>query len=468
MLEQQNIEYKQNWHDDYLKWVCGFANAQGGRIYIGKDDSGNVVGIEDYKELMDGIPNKIKNLLGIITEVNLLKEEGKYFIEIIVLPYSVPISLRGRYYYRSGSVKQELTGAALNEFLLKRSGQTWDEVIEFRATFADIDEKTFNSYLEISKEKGRLPNIEGLTIEEIFDKLRLTESGKLKRAAIILFGKDPGRFYPNTFVKIGRFVKDDADLRFHEVEEGNIITLLQNVLSQLNHKFLIRPIEFEGMYRIEKNEYPVPAIREMLLNALIHRNYMGAPTQIRVYDDKINVWNEGTLPEGLSLESLCRPHSSKPRNPIIADVCFKGGLIDAWGRGIIRIIDSCKQAELPEPELIERDGGFLITLFKNALTEEQLAKLGLNPRQIKAALYVKETGKITNKEYQEINSATKPTATRDLSELVETGVFISKGKSVGIYYEISGSKTAQKPQKRLKSGSKTLKAAQKESVTEKI
>jgi len=153
MPEQQNTEYKQGWHDDYLKWVCGFANAQGGRIYIGKDDTGKIVGLEDYKKQIDEIPNKIKSHMGITAEVNLLQKSSKRFIEIIVPPYSVPISLRGRYYYRSGSVKQELTGTALNEFLLKRTGQTWDNVIEPRATFADIDEKTFNSYLEMSKEK---------------------------------------------------------------------------------------------------------------------------------------------------------------------------------------------------------------------------------------------------------------------------------------------------------------------------
>jgi ATP-dependent DNA helicase RecG len=437
MPERQNVEYKKSWHDDYLKWVCGFANAQGGQIYIGKDDTGKVVNVEDYKQLMDTIPNKIKNNMGIAAEVNLLQESGKHLIEIVVPPYSVPISLRGRYYYRSGSVKQELTGAALNEFLLKRSGQTWDEAIEPRATFADIDEAAFYSFLETSKEKGRLPDVKGLTIEEIFDKLRLTEAGQLKRAAIILFGKDPGRFYISAFVKIGRFVSDAADLRFQEVAEGNIITLLQNVLLQLNNKFLVRPITFEGMYRIEKDEYPVPALREMLLNALVHRNYMGAHTQIRVYDDKINIWNEGTLPDGLSPELLRRPHPSKPRNQLIADVCFKGGLIDAWGRGTIKIIDACKQAGLPQPELIEANGGFLVTLFKDNLSEELLVRMGLNPRQIKAVQYVKVEGKITNKEYIEINSVARPTATRDLAELVEKyRILANIGKGAGSYYKI--------------------------------
>ena len=439
MPEQQNIEYKSSWHDDYLKWVCGFANAQGGRIYIGKDDNGNVVGLEDYKKLMDEIPNKIKNNLGITAEVNLLQEDDKHYIGIIISPYSVPISLRGRYYYRSGSVKQELTGTSLNEFLLKRSGLTWDEVTEPRATFDDIDEKTFKAYLVMAKEKDRLPDVEGLTIEEIFDKLRLTKNGELTRAAIILFGKDPRRFSTNAFVKIGRFV-GDADLRFQDVEEGNLIVLLKNVLERLDHKYLTRSIEFKGMLRLEHSEYPIPALREMLLNALVHRTYMGSFTQLRVHDDKISIWNAGALPEGITLESLKHVHSSYPRNPLIADVCFKGGLIDTWGRGTIRIIETCKEAGLPEPELYERDGGFLVTLFKDNLSEEQLQKLGLNERQIKAVLYIKEKGKITNKEYQRINDVSRQMATGELHELTnEYKLLTNNGYGAGSYFELVNS-----------------------------
>ena len=102
------------------------------------------------------------------------------------------------------------------------------------------------------------------------------------------------------------------------------------------------------MHRIEKGEYPLAAIREMLLNALVHRSYMGASIQIRMYDEKISIWNEGTLPEGLTLAALKRSHSSRPRNPVIADIAFKGGYINAWGRGTIKILDTCKQPDLPE------------------------------------------------------------------------------------------------------------------------
>ncbi|MDL2309477.1 putative DNA binding domain-containing protein [Bacteroidales bacterium OttesenSCG-928-C03] len=436
MPEQQNIEYKSSWHDKYLEWVCGFANAQGGGIYIGKEDSGKVTGVEDYKKLMEDIPNKIRNHMGISADVNLLQEDDKYYIEIVVQPYSVPISLHGQYFYRSGSVKMELTGNSLNEFLLKRSGLTWDEVTEPRATFDDIDERSFRMYLEMSKEKDRLPDVEGLTMEEIFDKLRLTKNGELTRAAIILFGKDPRRFSTNAFVKIGRF-KGDADLRFQDVEEGNLIVLLKSVLERLDHKYLTRSIEFKGMLRLEHSEYPIPALREMLLNALVHRKYMGSFIQIRVYDDKITIWNDGALPEEITLESLKHVHSSHPRNPLIADVCFKGGLIDSWGRGTVRIIETCKEAGLPEPELTERDGGFLVTLFKDNLTEEQLLKLGLNERQIKAVQYVKERRKITNKEYQEINDISNRTATNELKELVEKfGLLGMSGAGAGTFYEL--------------------------------
>jgi ATP-dependent DNA helicase RecG len=437
MPEQQNIEYKSSWHEEYLDWICGFANAQGGKIYIGKDDSGNVIGVANYKDLMERIPNKIKNLLGITADVNLLQEDGKPYIEIVVIPYSVPISLRGRYYYRSGSVKQELTGAALSEFLLKKAGQTWDNMPEERATIADIDENTIKKYLRKAETGGRLPDAEGLTTEELLEKLRLAENGKLKRAAIVLFGKDPGKFYPNTFVKIGKFEYDDFTIRFQEVEEGNVIEVLEKVLRTLDYKFLIKNISFEGMNRIETLEYPVPALREMLLNALIHRNYMGAPTQLRVYDNKLQLWNHGTLPVGITLDKLSKSHSSFPRNPILADACFKGSYIDSWGSGIMKIVDSCKAAGLPTPTLEEDMGGFMVKLFKDQFSKEQLEKLGLNVRQMKAVEYIKTKGKITNAEYQEINNVSKRTATNDLSELVEQRKLLNnKGFGAGSYYEL--------------------------------
>lgn len=119
--ENQNTEYKEAWRDEYLKWICGFANAQGGRIYLGVSDTGEIVGLAGSKRLMEDIPNKIAANLGIVADVNLFSsDEGEEYIEIVVEPCNIPISYRGAYHYRSGATKQELKGAALQQFILKK------------------------------------------------------------------------------------------------------------------------------------------------------------------------------------------------------------------------------------------------------------------------------------------------------------------------------------------------------------
>lgn len=448
MPEQQNIEWKQSWHDDYLKWVCGFANAIGGVIYIGKDDEGRVIGLPAYKVLLENIPQKIRNSMGIICDINLLEENGLNYLEIKVNPYSVPVSLRGRYYYRSGSTKMELSGVELNEFLLKKAGKTWDDVLEENATIKDIDQSSIDQFIFDSKEKGRLPDTIGLDPLQILDKLRLVEVDHLKRAAIVLFGKDPGRFFPNIVIKIGRFGKDSSDLKFQEVIEGNLIHLLNEVQVQLNYKFLTRPVDFAGMHRIERGEYPVAALREMLLNALVHRTYMGAAVQIRVYDHQLSIWNEGLLPQGLDIASLKGDHSSRPRNPKIADACFKSGYIDTWGRGTLKIINSCKEAGLPEPEIIEKDGGVQVTLFKNTETvslEKVRNDFGMISDRIRKELgnevmmafeIIYKNPEFSAEQIAEIIHKTPRTIENYIAKLKKAGFIKRQGAKLGGYWEI--------------------------------
>ena len=128
MVEKQNVEWKNSWRDEYLKWICGFANAQGGTIYIGKDDDGSIVELSNSKKLLEDIPNKVQDILGIVVDVNLLSENNMDYIEIVVNPSSYPVNYRGEYHYRSGSTKQQLKGAALTEFLLQKTGVKWDAV----------------------------------------------------------------------------------------------------------------------------------------------------------------------------------------------------------------------------------------------------------------------------------------------------------------------------------------------------
>lgn len=423
MPESQNIEYKSTWRDDYLKWICGFANSTGGKLFIGIDDTGNVVGLENHDKLLEQLPNKFRDVLGVYAEVNLKDENGKAYLEISVPRYDVPISVRGKYYVRTGSTLQELSGLALNEFILRRTGKTWDDIPEQRASLEDLDKATVQQFLKDAKKAKRINVEDDISVPELLEKLRLSENGRIKRAAVLFFGKDPGKFYPSLAVKIGKFGASDADLKFHEVIEGNLIQLKEGIIENLNTKFFIRPIEFQGMQRVEKDEYPVAAVREMILNALVHRNYMGAPTQIRLYDTNFSIWNDGGLPEGITEEDLKKTHPSKPRNPLLADLCFKGGYIDAWGRGTLKIIEACKENGLPEPVLKEEHGGFLSKISQDRFSEVQLKKLKLNERQIKAIEYLKENTSISNSDYQEINDIGKTTATEELALLVELGVF---------------------------------------------
>lgn len=448
--ESQNIEWKQSWNDDYLKWICGFANAQGGRIFIGKNDAGNITGLKNARKLLEDLPNKIRDQLGLMPHINLQEEDGKAFLEIIVEPSTVPISLRGSYYWRSGSVKQELKGHALTEFLLKKMGMTWDRVIEEKATLDDIDDSTIALFKKEAVTAGRLPDISELSTQELLKKLHLLTEKGLTNAALVLFGKDPGAFYSNLFVKIGRFGLNMVDMRFQEVCEGNLFQLLRDVMEQLERKFLIKPIRFEGLRRIEELEYPVPALREMLLNALVHRNYMGSMTQLRVMDDRLSLWNAGTLPPELTVEKLFQVHRSIPRNPLIAEVCYRVGYIDSWGRGIEKITDACKAAGLPEPVIEENTGGVAVDLLKAQASEENISEsrgndFGTNSERIrkefgsepaKAFEIICQHPESTAEQIAKKLGKTPRTIENYIAKLKKAGFIIRRGPKLGGYWEV--------------------------------
>ena len=262
MSENQNIEYKSVWKDEYLRWICGFANAQGGTLFIGKDDNGNVVSVNNATKLLTDLPNKITDILGIVADVNLHETEQGDYLEIIVDPQPNPVNYKGEYHFRSGSTKQELKGAALDKFLLQKFGKKWDGV--------------------------PIPNIGA------------------------------------------------------------------NDLKQETFDF------------------------------------------------------------------------------------FRIGYIEAWGRGIRKMNEQCVKAGLPLPLYYFESSGFWVEFRKDIYYPEYLKDLGLNDRQIKAVLYVKEKGKITNKEYKEINQVSNRTATYELKELIENfNVLKMSGASVGTYYEFS-------------------------------
>ncbi|MBN8718024.1 MAG: putative DNA binding domain-containing protein [Sediminibacterium magnilacihabitans] len=420
MPEQQNIEYKQSWRDEFLKWICGFANAQGGKIFIGIDDKGNVTGVDDYEKLMDDIPNKVVNHLGLIVDVNLHHKSGKPYIEIDVPVSSVPVSYHGAYHYRSGSTKQELKGAPLHNFLLSKIGLSWERQPVPGATLDDIDEAAIKSFVQKASAQQRIStNAVNTDIRTFLKNLDLiNENGELLIAALLLFGKRPKKYAPAAYFKIGRFGKSHSDLKFQDVVEGNILDMADRVMEILSTKYLIRPISYKGLQRLEGLEYPEAALREAILNAIIHKDYSGTTIFLSVYDDRLMIWNPGELPSSLTVDLLKEKHSSQPRNRLIADVFFMAGYIESWGRGIDIMMNGCREYGLPEPIIAEEQGGISVTFLKDIYTEEYLKSFNLNERQKRAVLYIKENGEITNAIYQSINQISKAVATKDLADLV--------------------------------------------------
>jgi ATP-dependent DNA helicase RecG len=439
MSESQNVEYKISWRDEYLKWICGFANANGGKIFIGIDDKGNIIGVNDYKKLMDDIPNKSVNHLGLVVNVNLHKDADMHYIEIDVPVSSMPISYHGAYHYRSGSTKQELKGRALHEFLLKKIGKTWDDIVFKDSSVAEIEETAVASFIRAAIKSGRIyPDVNKDGTADILENLELvTPEGKLKAAAILLFGKKPMKYFISSYFKIGKFGVSDSDLKFQDTIEGNIFEMVDRVMRLLKERYLVSTISYEGIQRIEKLEYPEAALREAILNAIVHKDYTDSTIQLSVYDDKLILWNPGKLPDDLPIEKLKLKHASRPRNKHIAETFFRAGYIESWGRGIDKILTACREAGLPEPLFEEAWGGIQVTFLKDIYTEEYLKKLNLNERQLKTIIEVKRSGIITNKKYQELFNVSRNTASRDLKELVDKNVLRGSGdKGAGAFYSI--------------------------------
>lgn len=361
MPENQNTEWKSKWKDEYLEWICGYANAQGGKIYIGCDDEGNVVGLPNARKLLEDIPNKIRDAMGIIVGVNLLDKNSKEYIEIDVPPYPIGISCRGVYYYRSGSTRQILTGPALEAFLMRKRGATWDNLPLPAFLLNDVDDEIVAHFKQWATKKGR---IDQSVLDEpkdmLMEKLHLMNGPYLTNAAMLLFSKDPEKWQLGAYVKIGYF-ESDADLLYQDEIHGSILEQIDKIVELVYLKYMKAKITYEGMQRIERYFVPEEALREALLNALCHKQYQsGVPIQISVYDNKLYIANCGCLPENWTLENLLSKHASSPYNPNIAHVFYLAGFIESWGRGIEKICLTCEKDGVPQPEYSINPGDIMI------------------------------------------------------------------------------------------------------------
>lgn len=434
-MESQNTEYKRSWKDEYLKWICGFANAQGGTIYIGIDDNGDVCGITDAKKLMEDIPNKISMSMGVVADVNLLHKDGKEYIAISVAKCGSPISFKGKYYYRTGSTLQELNGTALQDFILRKMNTSWDASIVQGATVEDIDHDAIDFFLHSAIKQGRI-NEDALKddIAKILHNLNLTnDSGQLTMAALLLFGKDIQRWCSTATFRIGRFGTSQADLITQDTISCPLVMMPGKIITTLRSKYLISPIHYEGLQRMEPLEIPEDGLREMICNAIVHKDYLGPFIQMRVWNDRIELWNSGTLPIGFTIDTLLGRHESYPRNTLIANAFYLAGFIENWGRGYEKIRKAFADEHLQMPVFEQVRGGVMATIIRERFisydtkddTKDDTKEL--SERQQIILQLIKKDPLVTIPEMVLKIGASRSTILRDLAILQSKGIITRVG-----------------------------------------
>jgi ATP-dependent DNA helicase RecG len=446
MPELQNIEWKSIWKDDYLAWICGFANAQGGTLYIGKNDEGEVVGVANSRKLLEDLPNKIRDALGIIVPINLLEENELEYLEIPVQPYPIAISYRGTYYYRSGSTNQKLTGLELESFLLRKQGATWDNLPLPSFTIEDVDDGVVKRFKKWASKKGR---IDKSALDEpkdiLMKKLHLMSNGYLTNAAMLLFAEDPESWQLGAFTKIGYF-ESDSDLRYQDEIHGSLLDQIDRIIEIVHLKYMKAKITYEGVQRIERYFVPDEALREALLNALCHKDYArGIPIQVSVYDDRLYIANCGRLPENWSTEKLMEKHSSEPFNPNIAHVFYLAGFIESWGRGIEKICDSCKADNVPLPEYDITGNSVMI---KFIAPEDRIIRIGservtekvterVTEKELEVLSLLRENPSYTYNELADKLHVSRKTVSGRIASLRNKGIILRAGSDTKGYWQIN-------------------------------
>jgi len=434
--ESETTEFKTSlaeWRD-VIETISAFSNRNGGIVFIGVADDCGIIGVDIGKNTIEKLANQIKQNTDPVIHPSIRVEEidGKEGKQVIVVDVEEskqkPILAFGRAVIRVGKSNQKLGYEGIRNLALQTSKVYWDERICAGAGLEDIDEDKVRRFLRRAKYERRLELDPETPFREALEKLESLREGKPTNAAILLFGKNPQRFFIQSETRCARF-KGIKPLEFIDLKVfgGNIIDQREDAVEFVKEHIKLHA-KIVGLERIETWEYPIDAIRESITNAICHRDYeISANVQVRIFDDRIEIWGCGHLPEPLTVEDLKQRHMSILRNPLVGKCFFWIKFIEQWGTGTNRIIDACRDHGLPEPAFEEISGSLVVTL-RQRITEELLREKGLNERQIKAVPYIREKGSITNKEYRVLFDVSRITATRDLKLLEGEGVLKRTGK----------------------------------------
>lgn len=364
-MADQTSDNKKQWREKHLRTVCAFANAYGGRLSIGKSDDFLP---EEAKDLATKIYNDISEALDIYPDVRPADNKGRTHVVIEVKPSPDPISFKGTYYRRIGKEDRKLKGDELEKFILLRDRRARLGLLVPGASFSDLDDGALKRFRELSKISDKIDNI------ELLREMNLTQNELMKGSAVVMFHKDPSRFFVAPNIKIGRYTKSGKMKDMDEIS-GPAFLQPKKTIDILFSKY------------ISEDDYPLAALEEAVINAVAHKDYMiGDPIRVKVYDDRVCITNPG----GVSKQNLEAGLEgiSRPANPALSDIFVRAGKMKIMGTGIPDIKAECRMRGAPEPDISATKNNFSVTFtaIDSAQTSETmgevLSETSVHPRDI--------------------------------------------------------------------------------------
>jgi ATP-dependent DNA helicase RecG len=438
--EGQTLEFKKSFGEETLESICAFANADGGKILVGVADDGTPVGLQIGRKTLEDWAYQINEAMDPRIKVDIeqsqiiLKNNQRIVVVTVPQSHSCVVSVRGRYLRRVGKTNQRMNGEDIAQKLMSVTKLSWDSGFEDAASLDDLDLDAVNIFIELLNKNGRRSVPKDIQPDALLTKLGMFENGKLTRAAVLLLGASPQKFYPYASVKVGRFksqtmIEDEREIR------GCLIKQMSEAMDWLRNKFSTKLEITENTSRTTRWEYPLEAVREAVANALCHRDYrLDGNIQIRLFDSHLEFWNPGSLSPALSVADLLKDHDSIQRNTKVAEGFYNAGFIEKWGTGTLRMAEFLKEQGHPGPEF-ETDAVRFRLRFRRSFSESYLRGLGLNERQTGMLLALESGYKMTNNLYCAKYEVVKRTASRELGELLAKGLLKKHGSTgKGTFY----------------------------------
>jgi ATP-dependent DNA helicase RecG len=436
--------------------ACAFLNAQGGTIVVGVRDDGRLVGVPAAEDKAQEVQQRLLAAISPPAPLSVTVEnrEGKKLI-VIDVPQGLekPYVCKGKIMVRRGTDVVPAVASEISSLIGQRAHTEarWERLPALGVEEDDLDAPLIRKVAETIKERRGYAIDPGKKPTKVLERLGLVQAGLFTNAALVLFGKTPAEWYPQTRVRAARFRGDDrTEFIDNKVFEGSLFSLVETLVSFVqSHIPVVSSLAPEELQRRDRLAYPLPAVREAIVNALVHRDYSAfdGGLSVAVYDGWIEFWNSGSLPDEMTVEDLRTTHPSRPINPDIAQVCFLYGLMERWGIGTQRIIRACVESGLPEPEWKVDSNGVTLVLRLAEKEPGATATGGLNLRLLNVARRLRPGHKLKLTDYLElVASEVKERQARiDLNHLTEAGYLQRVGAGPATVYVRTKKEVAEFP-----------------------